>query len=132
MTFNKKKPIKILIVDDSDIVRQTTKDCLDRELTNLGYNPEIHIADDGTSAISSCKNNQYNIILMDMIMKKTGGEECIKKLRSMGNNSKIFIVTGYEDDDSITKCVDQKIVDENVFYKPVDFKIMAGFIKESF
>lgn len=131
MTFKKKKQVNVLVVEDNEDVKDTTKECLCSELRDLGYDALIDTASDGQEAIPLCKMKDYDIILVDMIMVKMNGKECIKKIRAMGNTSKIIMVTGFEEEVSIEECLNEKIVDDKVFYKPVPFERMAKYIKES-
>jgi len=128
-----KKRIRILIVEDNKAVLQTTAECLRSELKDLGITADIHFAEDGFEAIPLCRQMSYDLILMDMIMKKIHGEETIRKIRSNinGKNARIAILSGYEDNEAIPKCVEEKLVDNKIFYKPVDFQQLAKYIQEN-
>ena len=126
-----KKRIRLLVVEDIEVVRQTTIDCLKSELKDLGIIADVHQAADGFDAIPLCRQMSYDLILMDMIMKKIHGEETIKKIRSFREDAKIIIVSGYEDNEAIPRCVEEKLVNVKVFGKPVNFSQLAKYIQEN-
>lgn len=125
-----KKRIRLLVVEDLEFVRQTTIECLKSELKDLGIIAEVHQAMDGFDAIPLCRQINYDVILMDMIMKKIHGEETIKKIKSFRPDAKILIVSGYEDNAAIPRCVEEKLVNVKVFGKPVNFTQLAKYIEE--
>lgn len=66
---------RILIVDDEPDIIQLIKRYAERE----GY--ETVSADDGSQAIELCKNNDFDIIVMDVMMPDTDGFTACKKIR---------------------------------------------------
>ena len=66
---------RILIVDDEPDIIQLIKRYAERE----GY--ETVSADDGSQAIELCKNNYFDIIVMDVMMPDTDGFTACKKIR---------------------------------------------------
>ena len=66
---------RILIVDDEPDIIQLIKRYAERE----GY--ETVSADDGSKAIELCKNNDFDIIVMDVMMPDTDGFTACKKIR---------------------------------------------------
>ncbi len=71
------KPLLILIVDDSIIVRQV----LSTTFTNAGY--QVEIARDGLEAWNKLQNNlQVDMILLDLEMPNMNGYELTKKIRN--------------------------------------------------
>ncbi len=86
---------KILIVDD-DI---TIVDFLSIFLTKEGY--ETSISYDGRDALDKINNEQFNLILMDIMMPKMDGFEAIKRIRKITNVPIIFLTAKDNQQDKI-------------------------------
>ena len=69
------KEIKILVVDDEDRIRRLLKMYLERE------NYVIEEADNGSTALELALNNDYDVILLDIMMPGMDGIEVCKELR---------------------------------------------------
>ena len=59
--------MKILVVDDEELIRNVIKEYL----INDSY--EVDEADNGLEAIEMAKNNNYDLIVMDIMMPKMDG-----------------------------------------------------------
>lgn len=68
-------PIKILVVEDTEIVRKV----MQITLSSLGYNVDIAI--NGSEAIRLFKENAYDIVFMDLGLPDINGIEVVKELR---------------------------------------------------
>ena len=69
------KEIKILVVDDEDRIRRLLKMYLERE------NYVIEEADNGSTALELALDNDYDVILLDIMMPGMDGIEVCKELR---------------------------------------------------
>lgn len=67
---------KILIVDDSEIVLKILK----VRLGFLGFH--IDTVNDGAKCIKSISENEYDLLILDLMLPKLGGLEVVKKLYS--------------------------------------------------
>lgn len=67
--------MKILVVDDEDKIRNVIKEYAEFE----GF--ETDEACDGMEAISKCKDNNYDLIVMDIMMPKLDGFSAIKEIK---------------------------------------------------
>lgn len=66
---------KILIIEDDKRIRRY----LEIELTKADY--EVTLAEDGESGLNFCKENNYDLILLDLMLPKISGEILCKELR---------------------------------------------------
>ncbi len=66
---------KILIVDDEDKIRNVVREYADFE----GY--EVEEARDGMEAVDICKNKDFDIIIMDIMMPRLDGFSASKEIR---------------------------------------------------
>jgi DNA-binding response OmpR family regulator len=67
---------KILVVDDEDDIVQLIERYAKRE----GY--EVETAGDGNEAIEACRQNDYDAIIMDVMMPDTDGFTACKKIHT--------------------------------------------------
>ncbi|MFE8702628.1 response regulator transcription factor [Cytobacillus sp. FJAT-54145] len=69
------KDVKILVVDDEERIRRLLKMYLERE------NYMIEEAEDGIEALDKALNNDYDVILLDLMMPGKDGVEVCRELR---------------------------------------------------
>ena len=65
---------KILIVDDEERIRDIIKEYLDFE----GYTYDE--ASDGMEAIEKIKNNEYSVVVLDIMMPKVDGFTVVREI----------------------------------------------------
>ena len=79
--------IKILIVEDNKINQMITKKILSK------MNLHCDIVDNGEAAVEKVKENNYNIVLMDIHMPGISGLEATKIIRTFDKELTIFALT---------------------------------------
>lgn len=67
--------MKILIVDDEEMIRNVLREYVEFE----GY--EVDEAEDGMEAVKKSKANNYDMILMDVMMPKLDGFSAVKEIK---------------------------------------------------
>lgn len=72
---NKIKLLKILLVEDSEIIMKVHKTMF----KELGYAPDT--AEDGETALVLATNNEFDVIFMDIGLPKMRGTEVAAKIR---------------------------------------------------
>lgn len=93
--MKQEKTIKVLVVDDHEMVRRGLISYLESE-------PDIQVigeAANGQEAIEICRKIQPDVILMDLLMEKMGGIEATKEIKQLSPNIKIIILTSFIDED---------------------------------
>ena len=88
---------KILIVDDEDKIREVIKEYAEFS----GYAAEE--AADGMSAIGMVKLNDYDLIIMDIMMPKLDGFSAVKEIQKIKNIPVIMLSARGEEYDTRTK-----------------------------
>ncbi|MGD1822196.1 MAG: response regulator [Pleomorphochaeta sp.] len=89
--------IKVLIVDDQQLVRESLKIVLDsRDNFNV-----IDIAENGYLAIQSIKKEKPDVVLMDIRMPQLDGVQCTKMIKEKYPEVKIIILTTFDDDEYV-------------------------------
>lgn len=68
---------KLLVVDDEAKIREVIKEYAEFS----GY--EVTEAGDGMSAIGLCKLNDYDLIIMDVMMPKLDGFSSVKEIKKI-------------------------------------------------
>ncbi len=75
-------PQKILVVDDNQVLLKFVRNLLERE----GH--EVHTAEDGFAALNVLADYTPDIMIVDMIMPRIGGDklcQIVRKMEGMGN-----------------------------------------------
>ena len=90
-------PIRVLMVDDHEVVRQGIGHMLEqaREILVVGE------ADDGESAIEKIMAIRPDVVLMDIQMPKLDGVETVRKLREFGIDTPVILLSVYAKDEYI-------------------------------
>jgi NarL family two-component system response regulator LiaR len=89
--------IKVLIVDDHQVVRQGLR-------TFLELHEDIFVigeADDGVKAIDMVNQLQPDVVLMDLVMPQMDGISATEKIRTSGSMTKIIALTSFSEDDKV-------------------------------
>lgn len=82
---------KILVIDDD----MTALDIVDLLFEDQGY--EVIRRADGLSALECVSEANPDVILIDLMMPKMNGQECIKELRNRGIQVPIVAFTALDD-----------------------------------
>lgn len=87
--------MKVLVVDDEAKIRNVIKEYAEFE----GY--EIEEASDGMEAITKCKSEDYDIIIMDVMMPKLDGFSSIKEIKKIKDIPVIMLSARGEEYDKL-------------------------------
>jgi two-component system, NarL family, response regulator LiaR len=89
--------IKILIADDHAVVREGTRQILEREndLVVIGE------AGDGEEAMKQIAENKPDVAIIDIAMPKMDGIETTKRIKALYPDIVVLILTAYDDDQLI-------------------------------
>ncbi len=88
--------MKILIVDDEELIRNVIKEYL----TQDGY--IIDEASDGEIAVNKAINNNYDLIVMDIMMPNKDGFSAVKEIKEKKNIPFIMLSARGEEYDKLT------------------------------
>jgi len=86
------KQKKVLVVDDNDMNRLVLKRLL------VNWNAQFEEASDGQIAVEKCKQNEYDLVLMDIEMKPLSGfaaAELIRKIEIKNSTTPLIAMSGY-------------------------------------
>jgi CheY-like chemotaxis protein len=83
-------PLKILLVDDEDLVRSATADML------LDAGHTVHQSHSGQGAILAFESDPgFDLLVTDYAMPLMSGAALIRKIRELSPGTKALLVTGY-------------------------------------
>lgn len=94
-------PIRYMIVDDQQIIREGLAGMLSRESDLI----LVGMAEDGAEAVLKAHDLQPDIILMDLRMPRLDGVEAIKRIRKVCPQTKFIVLTVYDNDDFIFEAI---------------------------
>jgi CheY-like chemotaxis protein len=78
---------KILVVDDSGLARRLTR----KMLEELGY--QVKEAADGAQALEQCALEQYDLVVLDLLMSGMYGQDVLLKLKELNPSLPVIIST---------------------------------------
>lgn len=105
--------MKILIVDDELEALNSHKRILKRE--NIS---QIDLCDSGKSAIAKIKNNNYDIVLLDLMIPDIDGLEILKSTKPYKADTEFIMITAVDDLQTAVKAV--KLGAYDYLVKPVE------------
>jgi two-component system, NarL family, response regulator NreC len=94
--------ITVVLCDDHTLFREGIK-------AVLSQNPSIEIvgeADDGRQAVSKVGRLRPDVVLLDIAMPDLTGFDAARRIRQTSKKSKILMLTMYEEEDVIARCLD--------------------------
>ena len=108
---SKEKSFNVLIVDDEKWVRETF-----REFCELVDGFKVEIASSGQDALVKIKNNNYDLVTVDLIMPEMSGLELLSEIKQIAPGLPVIVITG----NATEKLTNQAGVlgASNVIYKP--------------
>ena len=102
MTRGMQKKIRILVCDDHALFREGVK-------TILNAQPDMEVvgeAGDGQEGVEQAIQLLPDLVLMDISMPVLKGFEAVRRIRKVRPEIKTLILTVYEDEDLVARCLD--------------------------
>jgi len=93
--------IKVLIVDDHSLMRQGLKKIIEME-KDIDV---IGLAEDGEIAIQKCVELKPDVVLLDINMPNMNGIQALRRIKDMGLNSKVIMLTIHDDREYLLETV---------------------------
>jgi two-component system response regulator NreC len=96
------KKITVLVCDDHELFREGVK-------TILSTRPDFQVvgeASDGREAVEMALKLEPRVVLMDISMPVLKGFDAVRRIRKARPGVKVLILTVYEDEDMVARCLD--------------------------
>jgi two-component system, NtrC family, nitrogen regulation response regulator NtrX len=107
-----KPHLKILCVDDNPDIRASLKDQFSME------DFEVDTAEDGEFALQKIKENNYDLILLDVKMPKMDGLTVLQEIRKLDKNPQVIMLSALSDVPTAMECV--RLGAKDYISKPYD------------
>jgi len=95
--MNIPEKIKVLIVDDHQVVRQGLRTFLELQDDVL----VVGEAGDGESAVDMVQQLNPNVVLMDLVMPRLDGISATRQVKSLAPSVKVIALTSFTEDDKV-------------------------------
>lgn len=114
---------KLVIADDEPKIRRGIENILNWSEFGIEI---VGQAEDGEIALEIIKENRPDIILLDINMPFLNGLDLLQKLKEIGNNGIVIIISGYDDFSYAQKALQFNVFD--YILKPVSKKNIEEII----
>jgi len=108
--------MKVLVVDDSRIIRQMAMDVIREKITDV----DILLADSGEEALSIISEQDVDLMILDIIMPGLSGMDVLVEMKELNyfDNLKVIMFTSLSDKSSMHECFQLGATD--YIGKPID------------
>lgn len=92
----------LLVVDDNEMNR----DLLSRRLRRQGYRVEVAV--DGRQALAMLSQEEFNLVLLDLMMPEMNGYQVLERLKADQNlhHIPVIMTSSLDEMDGIDKCIE--------------------------
>lgn len=110
----------ILLIDDEDEIKALMSNYLIKSQID---EERIVTASDGKEAMSKIQNQEFGLIIVDILMPKMNGLQLIKelKMRKKYQNIPILIISGSVDAENVKQAISMGV--SNIIVKPFTYNI---------
>ncbi|MBI4772993.1 MAG: PAS domain S-box protein [Deltaproteobacteria bacterium] len=114
----------ILLVDDEELLRDLGK----KVLSQAGYT--VITASNGQEALElyARRRSGISLVILDFIMPKMGGKECLEKLLKIDPKAKVIIASGYSANGSSAAAIQFEA--KEVLSKPYEMRRLLKVVRE--
>jgi DNA-binding NarL/FixJ family response regulator len=117
--------IKILLADDHVVLREATAELIDNQ-------PDMAVvaqAGTGEETISLAKENQPDVVIMDIAMPRVDGVEATRRIKSECPDVKVVVLSAHQDVDHVLTLLEEGAT--SYLPKTVDLNELLGAIRKS-
>lgn len=113
--------MKLLVVEDEHRIAQALK----QGLTQEGY--AVDVAYDGSEGLRTAEAEEYDVIIMDVMMPELDGIEVVQRLRQAGNHTPILMLTARSQSRDIITGLDAGA--DDYLTKPFSFDVLLARVR---
>jgi DNA-binding response OmpR family regulator len=118
------EPKKILIIEDD----QDIADLIEIHINDLGF--ELERASDGVTGLEKFRENQYALLILDLMLPKLDGVEVCKKIRMENKYTPILMLTAKSEE--LDKVLGLELGADDYLTKPFSIRELVARIKAIF
>jgi CheY-like chemotaxis protein len=113
----------LLVVDDNE----TNRDLLTRQLARHGY--MVATAKDGAEALEQMERQEFDLVLLDVIMPNMDGVEALKRIKADERlrDTSVIMLSSIDEVDSAVRCL--QLGAEEYLSKPVEGALLEARIR---
>lgn len=113
--------MKILVVDDEHRIANAIKQGLEQE----SY--AVDLAYDGEAGYSAATADEYDLLILDVMMPLLNGYDIVRKLRQEGNHTPVLMLTAKNQDRDVVTGLDSGA--DDYLAKPFSFDVLLARIR---
>lgn len=113
--------MRLLVVEDEHRIARAIKDGLEQE------HYAVDVEFDGESGYGAASAEEYDLIIMDVMMPGMNGYELCQKLRADGNHTPVIMLTAKDQTADIVKGLDNGA--DDYLPKPFSFEVLLARIR---
>lgn len=113
--------MKVLVVDDEHRIARAIKQGLEQD----GY--AVDVAYDGDEGYRSAQADEYDAIILDVMMPEMNGYEVVRKLRSEGNHAPVLMLTAKDQSRDVVNGLDAGA--DDYLAKPFSFDVLTARLR---
>lgn len=117
---------KVLIVDDEPGIREVLKDYLELNFENT----RIQTAENADVALKKINEDQYHIVLLDIVMPGLDAFEFLKKVKELNSLIQVIMITGNSTMERVLESIEAGA--DDYLLKPFSTKEIEEILKCSF
>lgn len=115
------KVMRILVVEDEHRIAQAVKEGLEQE----SYAVDIEY--DGEDGYNAARTNEYDLIILDVMLPSMNGFEVCKKLRAEGNHTLVLMLSAKDQEYDVVNGLDNGA--DDYLAKPFSFDILMARVR---
>lgn len=113
--------MRILVVEDEHKIAQALKDGLEQE----SY--AVDLAYDGEDGLNTALNDEYDLIILDVMLPKLNGFEVCKQLREAATHTPILMLTAKDQNRDIVQGLNTGA--DDYLPKPFSFEVLLARVR---
>ncbi len=99
------RPIRVILADDHELVLEGLRAVLEHE-------PDIEVVaavTDGVQLMEAVRTHAPDLVVLDIRMPYADGLTCLQKIREEGLNTRVLILTAFDDRDSVQRAFELEV-----------------------
>ena len=113
----------LLYVEDEELLRESTANYLKK------FFLKVDVAEDGEAGLKLYEENDYDLVVTDILMPKLNGIEMLRKIKQINYEQETIIISAYSDSSYFTEAIMLDV--SGYILKPIDYNQMNKILFRS-